>query len=65
MACKICWRNSCTSSFHSVEEQEKHDEQNERFKDYLERKISRMYTEEIESEEYIKLSDIEEIISYY
>lgn len=26
MACKICGRNNCIESFHSIEEQEKHEE---------------------------------------
>ena len=32
MACKICGRNSCTESFHSIEEQEKFEEEQERNK---------------------------------
>jgi hypothetical protein len=28
MSCRICGRNSCTESFHSLEEQEKYEEQN-------------------------------------
>lgn len=35
MACKICNRNSCTESFHSIEQQQEHENQYGRFEDMI------------------------------
>ena len=46
MACEICGRNSCTRSFHSLEEQSAFDEivdsAKNRMKDVLKRQIERL-----------------------
>ena len=35
MSCKICGRNSCTESFHSLEEQEKHENPEAYYEDII------------------------------
>ena len=47
MSCEICGRSSCTRSFHSLEDQEKHDNP----EGYLESQISEL---EIKIEKYEK-----------
>ena len=39
MTCEICGRNSCTASFHSIEEQQKFDEVANKIKDNETRKF--------------------------
>lgn len=71
MACEICGRSNCCRSFHSLEEQRKFDEIIDPYKDNLEgnfnseiRRLDRYYKEDIEDEElYVRLSDVESIIS--
>ena len=68
MSCVICGRNSCTRSFHSLEEQEEFDktykveETENRIKDLIERKINGLRCEYIEDVCYVKLSDVEDIV---
>jgi predicted RNase H-like nuclease (RuvC/YqgF family) len=40
MSCEICGRNSCTRSFHSIEEQEAHDESDDDKITRLERELT-------------------------
>lgn len=71
MACEICGRSNCCRGFHSLEEQQRHNEIIAPFKDNLEgkfnyetRHLDRYYKEDIEDEElYVRLSDVESMIS--
>ena len=71
MACEICGRSNCSRCFHSVEEQQNFDEIIEPYKENLEREFNsgtkRLYCqckEDIEDDElYVKLSDVESMIS--
>ena len=71
MACEICGSSNCCRSFHSLEEQQRHDEIIEPFKDHLEvefnseiRRLDMYYKEDIEDEElYVRLSDVERMVS--
>lgn len=65
MACEICGRNSCTRSFHPLEEQSDFDEVadnvKERMRDELKRQIERLkdYAEDSDK----TLVDLSEVIS--
>lgn len=71
MACEICGSSNCCRSFHSLEEQRKFDEIIDPYKDNLEgefnseiRRLDSYYKEDIEDEElYVRLSDVESMIS--
>ncbi len=69
MACEICGRNNCTTSFHSLDEQhsfnEVADKVKDAFRDYIERKVNRIYFQDIDGEDYIKVSDVIDIIHSY
>lgn len=66
MACEICGRSSCTRSFHSIEEQETFDNIKdqvlENLGSSLKWKLERLDTEEIDGKEYIKKSDLDNLI---
>ena len=69
MACEICGRNSCTASFHSIEEQQNFDEVADRVKDrtkeHIKNKIDRLYGHYHGDNYYIKLDDVINIINDY
>lgn len=69
MGCEICGRSSCTSSFHSLEEQSNFDEVADKVKDrmreYVSHRVNRLGSEYIEDEEYVKLSDVLDVINDY
>ena len=74
MACEICGRNSCTASFHSIEEQQNFDEVadkiKDRMRDTLVYKVNRLkaisnYGDNDDNEDYVKLSDVISIIEDY
>lgn len=64
MACEICGRNSCTRSFHSLEEQSTFDEvadsAKNRMKDVLRRQIERL--KDYGNDDSRTLVDIGEVI---
>lgn len=74
MNCEICGRNSCTASFHSIEEQQNFDEVadkiKDRMRDALVYKVNRLkaisnYGDNDDNEDYVKLSDVISIIEDY
>ena len=68
MGCEICGRNSCTRSFHSLQEQEefdsvnKTDEIKDRLKSIIERGVNKLKGDYIEDDYYVKLSDVIDVI---
>lgn len=69
MSCEICGRNSCISSFHSIEEQQNFDNVADKIKDRtkqsLSNKMNRLDYEIINDIVYIKLDDVIETIEDY
>jgi hypothetical protein len=69
MSCKICGRGNCTESFHSIEDQNDHENTfgifKERMVDTIIRKINRLDKEEINEFVYIKIDEVLEIIERY
>lgn len=70
MGCEICGRNSCTRSFHSLEEQSQFDSVadsiKERMKDYIKDKLSRLPDHGKDLDRYlIDLSDAIELVDNY
>jgi len=71
MACEICGRNNCCRSFHSLEEQQRFDDIINPYKDHIQgeinyelKRLDRYYKEDIEDGElYVKLSDVESMVS--
>lgn len=69
MACEICGRNSCTRSFHSLEEQTQHDESAENVKKHVRNELlSRLnklkdYWDEEQNISTVSFSDVEEMIN--
>ena len=66
MGCKICGRNSCTSSFHSIEEQTEFEEKTEHYKqdikNQLLRQLAKLDWSDNEDEYYVKREDVENMI---
>ncbi len=66
MACEICGRNSCTKSFHSLEEQSEHDNIadaiKDRIKERIKRRCNRLTSEYVDDDRYVKLDDVINII---
>ena len=69
MACEICGRNSCTASFHSIEEQQNFDEIADKIKDrakaYITNKVERLDGHYHGDNYYIKLDDVINAIDGY
>lgn len=74
MGCEICGRNSCTKSFHSIEEQQSFDKMADDIKDRMGQtlayRINRLktisnYGDNDDNEDYVKLSDVISIIDGY
>lgn len=70
MACQICGRNSCTRSFHSLEEQAQFDEIAdpviERVKGELIRQVERLQLHDVEEMPYlVSLEDVVNLIKGY
>ena len=69
MSCEICGRSACTRSFHSLEEQEnfdnKADDIKDRMRNVLISRINNLECEEMNSEYFVKLEDVEKIINDY
>ena len=69
MGCEICGRSSCTSSFHSLEEQNNFDEVSDKIKgrmrEYIAHRIDKLGVEYIEEEQYVNLSKVLNIIDNY
>jgi hypothetical protein len=70
MACEICGRNSCTRSFHALDEQNNFDvvanNVKERMKDVLKRQIERLtdYGND-ENRNLVDLSEVLDVIDSY
>ncbi len=69
MSCKICGRNNCCASFHSIEELREYDEIAEPIKNrilnnanYAFQRLS-TYTVENDDDIYVKYSDVEDLIN--
>lgn len=70
MACEICGRNSCTRSFHSIDEQNDFDKEadkvKERMKEYLMREIHKLKDYGSDPDRYlIDFNEVESIINGY
>ena len=69
MSCEICGRNSCTASFHSIEEQQNFDEIADNIKDRAKKSISnmvnRLHGHYHGNIYYIKLEDVLKAIDDY
>lgn len=70
MGCEICGRNSCTKSFHPIDEQESFDRfadsVKERMKAVLKRQIERLtYYGNDENRDLIDLSEVIDVIDSY
>ena len=69
MACEICGRNSCTASFHSIEEQQNFDEIADkikyRAKVCITRDIERINGHYHGDNYYIKLDEVLKVIDDY
>ena len=70
MACEICGRNSCTKSFHSIEEQVQFDDIadniKDRMRDYLIRRVERLkYYSNEEDDDLVLVSDVIDLINDY
>ena len=69
MACEICERNSCTASFHLIEEQQKFDEVADKIKDrakaYITSKVDRLNGHYHGDNYYVKLDDVLKAIDGY
>jgi hypothetical protein len=69
MSCEICGRNSCTASFHSIEEQQNFDEVAEKIKDrakaYITSKVDRLNGHYHGDNYYIKLDAVLKAIDGY
>ncbi|NET30663.1 MAG: hypothetical protein F6K19_01495 [Cyanothece sp. SIO1E1] len=69
MACEICGRINCCASFHSIEEQQRHDEIKEpvieRMREVLKAQINKLEASGNEEEYYVKLDEVIEIIEDY
>ncbi len=67
MACEICGKNSCTKSFHSLEDQSNFDDiadvVKERMKDSLKRQISILTDYGDNENQNLYLVDLSEVIS--
>ena len=68
MACEICGRNSCTRSFHSVEEQEAFDNIKDKIVDNIKSKLTREVSNSIKghyhgSNYYISIDEIIKLIN--
>ena len=67
MACEICGRNSCTRSFHSLEEQSEYDEQVDQVKGSIRNKLLsglKSLTDYYSEEDIhcVSVSDVESLI---
>jgi hypothetical protein len=66
MGCEICNRNSCTRSFHSLDEQREFDSYADSIKDRLKtiitRQVDRLSTEEIDGVLYVRILDVFDVI---
>jgi len=66
MACEICGRNSCCRAFHSLKEQEEYDKIAEpvieRIKGGLAYDFRRLDRTDIDGEDYVKYSDVKDLI---
>ena len=69
MWCEICGRNSCTASFHSIEEQKNFDEVADAIKDraksIIAKNIHRLNGHYHGENYYVKIEDVLEIIDNY
>jgi putative component of toxin-antitoxin plasmid stabilization module len=69
MGCEICGRNSCTKSFHSIEEQEHFDEIADKIKDrakeYIAARINKIEGHYHGNNYYIKVDDVIQAIEDY
>lgn len=69
MGCEICGRGNCTRSFHSLEEQEEHDNVADVTKEYVQRtlldKLNRLkiYESEETTDQVVSLDDVKSIIN--
>lgn len=66
MACEICGKSGCCRSFHSLEEQEAFDRIAEPVKEKIHGDLmydfKRLDTVDVDGEDYVKLSDVENMI---
>jgi len=67
MGCEICNKSSCTRSFHSLDEQQDFDSVADGIKERIGRliniEVNRLSYQEIDSEVYVSLSDVTNIIN--
>ena len=70
MACEICGRNSCTRSFHALDEQKEFDgvadNVKERMKELLKRQVDRLTVFDCdENRNLVDLADVIDVIDSY
>lgn len=69
MSCEICGRGNCTRSFHSLEEQEEHDNVADVTKEYVQRalldKLNRLkiYESEETIDDLVSIDDVRSMIN--
>lgn len=66
MACEICGRGNCCKSFHSIEQQQEHDDSADPIKSMIESeilaKVNRLSCEEIDGEYFVNIDKVVSII---